>query len=146
MTGMELPAIASGRRPDGRFGPGNPGRRKGSRHRVSTAVEELLEGEAEKLTRAAIEAALNGDPAALRLCIERIAPARRGKLVRLSRFPVIRRAEDVPAALASILRAVGAGELTAEEGSAIAAIAERFLRAVETADLATRITALEAAK
>ena len=39
------------------FAPGNPGRPKGARHKVSRAVEALLEGEAEALTRKAVEAA-----------------------------------------------------------------------------------------
>jgi hypothetical protein len=46
--------------------PGNPrGRPAGSRHRTSLAVEALLEGEAEGLTRKAVEMALGGDTTAL---------------------------------------------------------------------------------
>ena len=63
------------------FEPGNPGRPKGARHRVTRAAEELLDGEAEALTRKAIELALNGDPMALRLCLERILPPRKERPV-----------------------------------------------------------------
>jgi hypothetical protein len=46
---------------------GNPnGRSNGSRNKVSLAIDELLDDEAEKLTRKAIELALNGDTVALR--------------------------------------------------------------------------------
>ena len=31
----------------GKFAPGNPGKPKGARHKVTRAVEELLEGQAE---------------------------------------------------------------------------------------------------
>ena len=54
---------------------GNPaGKPKGTRHRATLAAEALLDGEAEKLTRRAIEKALEGDASALRLCLERILP------------------------------------------------------------------------
>jgi hypothetical protein len=38
------------------------------------AAEALLEGEAEALTRKAVDMALAGDAAALRLCLEGIVP------------------------------------------------------------------------
>ena len=44
------------------FQPGNPGRPKGARHKVTVAVEALLEGEAEGLTRKAIELAKGWRP------------------------------------------------------------------------------------
>lgn len=44
----------------GRFRPGNAGRPKGARHKVSLAVEALLDGEAEGLTRKAIQLGLAG--------------------------------------------------------------------------------------
>ena len=61
----------------GKFAPGNPGKPQGARHKVTKAVEELLHGEADGLTRKAIALALEGDTTALRLCLERIAPPRK---------------------------------------------------------------------
>ena len=49
------------RNPNGTFASGNPGRPQGARHRVTKAVEELLHGEADGLTRKAIAMALEGD-------------------------------------------------------------------------------------
>jgi len=46
---------------DGRFRPGNPGKPKGARSRVTLAIEALLEGQHEALTKAAIDKALEGD-------------------------------------------------------------------------------------
>ena len=40
-----------GRNTDGKFAPGNPGKPVGARHRATRAVLELLDGEAEALTR-----------------------------------------------------------------------------------------------
>lgn len=55
---------------------GNPaGKPKGARHKATLAAMALLEGESEALTRKAVELALEGDTTALRLCLERIAPA-----------------------------------------------------------------------
>ncbi len=53
----------------------------GSRNKATMAARMLLAGEAEALTRKAVELALTGDPTALRLCLERILPARpRGRV------------------------------------------------------------------
>ena len=50
---------------------------EGARSRVTRAMEELLEGEAEALTRRAVEMALAGDAVALKLCMDRLLPALR---------------------------------------------------------------------
>lgn len=75
----------AGRRQDGRFKKGHRGNpdgcRKGSRHKATLAAEALLEGEAEALTRKAIELALAGDGQALRLCMERLVPRRKDRPV-----------------------------------------------------------------
>ncbi len=61
---------------------GNPsGRPRGSLNRTTLAAQTLLDGEAEKLTRKAVEMALAGDPAALRICIDRVLPPRRDRPV-----------------------------------------------------------------
>ena len=64
--------MRNGRKTDGAFCAGNLGRPKGARNKKTLALEALLDGEAEALTRTAIEKALDGDGLALRLCLERI--------------------------------------------------------------------------
>src|SRR5258708_7266802 len=55
---------------------GNPaGRRVGCRNKTTIATATLLAGEAEALTRKAVELALVGDPTAMLLGIERIPAA-----------------------------------------------------------------------
>ena len=44
-------------------------------------AEELLEGEAEAITRAVIEKAKAGDTTALRICLDRFAPSRKARAV-----------------------------------------------------------------
>lgn len=125
------------------FAEGNPGRPKGARNRSTLAAEALLEGEARALTRKAVDIAKGGDVAALRLCIERLVPPRKDRPVRFA-MPPVGEAKDHPAALAAVLGAVAAGELTPSEGEAFARILAEHRRAVETADLERRLAALEA--
>ena len=76
---------------------GNPnGKPKGTRHRVTVAAEALMEGEAEAITRKAIELAKGGDGPALRLCMDRIYPARKERSVRF-RLPSLDKVEDAVA-------------------------------------------------
>src|SRR6476660_5973333 len=61
---------------------GNPnGRAAGSRNRATPAIEALLEGEGEALTRKAIELAKAVDMQALRLCLNRLATPRKDSRV-----------------------------------------------------------------
>ena len=85
-------------RKDTRFKKGNPGRRPGSRNKATVAVEALLDGEAEKLTRKAIEMALAGDTVAMRLCLDRLYPPRRTRPIELE-LPKVETAGDVLQAL-----------------------------------------------
>jgi hypothetical protein len=55
-----------GRNTDGTFGTGNPGKPKGARHHATLTVAALLDGEAEALTRKAVDMALARLPVALR--------------------------------------------------------------------------------
>jgi hypothetical protein len=58
-------------------------------------------------------------------------------------MPDMGSAADLPAALGAIAHAVGAGQLTPEEGQAVAAVLETQRRALETLELEARIAALE---
>jgi hypothetical protein len=91
------------------------------------AIEAILDGEATALTRKAIERAMSGDTAALRLCLERLAPPRRDRSVSLT-MPALKRPEIMSAATAALLAAVAAGELTPGEGEADQSSVVRSLR------------------
>jgi len=85
------------RNPQGQWGKGesgNPaGRPAGSRNKATLWLEELLEGEGERITRKAVEQAMLGDPHALRLCMERIYPPRKERLIDLP-LPDVKTAAD----------------------------------------------------
>ncbi len=123
---------------------GNPaGRPSGSRNRTSIAAEELLDGEAEAITRKAIELALDGDTVALRLCLERIAPSRKERAVRFD-LPPIETAADAVKATAALVAAVAAGELTIGQAAELGKLVEAFVRAIEATDTERRLAELEA--
>jgi len=127
----------------GRFRPGNPGKPRGARHAITRAVETLLDGQAEALTQVAIQAALAGDMVALRICMDRISPARKEPLVSFT-LPAISSPADIPAAQTAILQAVAAAELTPGEGAALVNMVGGIVRSFEAAELEARLAALEA--
>jgi len=132
------------RDPGGRFQLGNPGRPPGARHKATLAAEALLDGEAEGLTRKAIEAALGGGMTALRICLDRILPPRKECPVNF-KLPPLKSAENAAAAMAAITEAVAAGELALGEAEAASALVERFVRTLEAGEFEKRLRALEAA-
>src|SRR5215207_7603106 len=99
----------TGRKQDTRFRPGqsgNPaGKAKGTRHRATRAAEALLDGEVEALTRKAVDMALAGDTVAMRLCLDRIMPARKDRHIPFS-LPKLETAEDAVKATAALVNAV----------------------------------------
>ncbi|WP_340250884.1 DUF5681 domain-containing protein [Sulfitobacter pontiacus] len=133
------------RNPDGTFAPGNPGRPRGARHKVTEAVQALLDGQTEALTQAAIDKALEGDVTALRLCLDRIAPPRKDAPVSFD-LPEIETMEDAAGAARAILRAVADGEVTPLEAASVMAVVEQFRRTLETTEIDRRLTALEEGK
>jgi hypothetical protein len=106
------------------------------------AAEALLDGEAEALTRKAVELALEGDTVALRLCLERLLPPRRSRRITFD-LPTIQTAADLLPAFAAVVSAMGAGELAPDEAAVIAGVLEAKRKAIETGDLVKRLAALE---
>jgi hypothetical protein len=134
----------SGRNTDGTFAQGNSGKPRGARHRATQAALALLDGQAEALTRKAVDMALGGDVTALRLCLERIAPPRRDAPVTFE-LPAMASARDAAQAAGAVLGAVSEGELTPTEGASIMALVETWRRTFETAEIEARLAALEGA-
>ncbi len=141
---MTEPPNNDGRKTDGTFATGNSlgGSKLGSRHKVTLAVEALLEGQHEALTQAAIDKALQGDGVALRLCLDRIAPPRKDAPISIS-LPPVSSAADAVVASSALLDAVAAGEVTPGEAGPVMALLVSHKAIVEAGDLERRITALE---
>jgi hypothetical protein len=83
----------------------------------------LLVGEAEALTRKAIELAKAGDTTALRLCLERVVPPRKDRPISLA-LPAINSADDANQAMRVVLAAVGEGRITPGEATILSALIE----------------------
>jgi hypothetical protein len=127
------------------FQRGNPGRQHGARHKVTQAVEQLLAGEHEALSKKVIELALKGDTVALRLCLDRIAPPRRDAPISIA-LPSITHAAGLVEAGGAVAAALAAGDLTPEEAGRTMAVLQAQRQILETVDLAQRIAALEAGR
>jgi uncharacterized protein DUF5681 len=123
---------------------GNPlGRRVGCRNKTTIAAAALLAGEAEALTRKAVELALVGDPTAMRLCVERILPPCRERTVKFV-LPPIESAADIAPAMKAVTSALAGGVITPGEAVTIAAAVGTFVRAIETSDFERRLRLVEA--
>jgi hypothetical protein len=122
---------------------GNPaGKPRGSRNKATLALEELLDGEAEALTRKAVELALAGDMTALRICLDRILPARKDRPVAFE-LPAIDSAADAKTASAALLAAVAAGSLTPSEAAEVGKLIDAYLKAIEVTEILARLEKLE---
>ena len=126
------------------FPAGNPGRPRGSRNKATLAAETLLDGEAEALTRKAIDMALAGDTTAMRLCFERIAPPRKDRPVRFA-LPELTCAADAVQASAALLGAVAEGELTPSEAAELGKLVASYVSALKATQFEQRLARLEEA-
>jgi hypothetical protein len=133
------------RMPDGKFAPGNSlgGKPKGARNRTTLAVEALMEGEAEGITRVCIDAARKGDMTAAKIVLDRVAPVRKGRPVVIPGMPVVASIDDIPRAHAALIAAVANGDVTAEEGAPLSAMLAGFTNSLDAVALKHRLDELE---
>lgn len=122
---------------------GNPhGRPQGARNKTTLAAETLLDQEAEKLTRLAIDKALGGDTVCLRLCLDRILPPKRERALHLQ-LPTLVHAQDALGALQQVVTQVTDGTMNPDEGNKVSAMIQTWLKTLETLEFAQRLDALE---
>jgi hypothetical protein len=122
---------------------GNPaGRPKGARHVALLALDALGAANAHDVLASVVKAAKGGDMRAADILMRRLWPERKGRPVSLD-LPPLTCAADLATALSAIVGAVAAGELSPDEGQALAAILETQRRAIETADIERRLEQLE---
>jgi Family of unknown function (DUF5681) len=136
----------TGPKQDGRWRPGesgNPaGRPRGTKNKVTLAAEALLDGEAEAITRKAVELAKAGDLAAIRICMDRIIPARRDHHVTFE-LPKIETSADAVKACSALLEAVADGDLTPSEAAELGKLVDACLRSIEATEFEERLSRLE---
>ena len=132
----------NGRDTAGRFTSGNRGRPKGARHKTTLALEALLDGEAEEITRKVIQKAKEGDMAALKLVLARILPPLKDRALAID-LPEVRGSAGVLEALSQVTRAAASGELTLPEAVGLAHLVEQYRKTYELEDIERRIEELE---
>ena len=94
------------------------------------------------MTRKAVELALGGDPAALRLCLDRVIAPHRDRLDAYA-LPPMRKPADLAAAMEAIAVAVARGVLAPAEAAELAKVVDTFANAIEVRDFDSRLRALE---
>jgi|SRR5580693_1910929 hypothetical protein len=119
------------------------GRPRGARNKRTLALENIMEGDSEVITRKAIEMAKGGHFAAIRLVIDRLAPQRRDQPVDFE-LPPLNTPADAVAASAAIAAAVAAGDLTPLEAAQLSKVVHAYVQALELRDFEPRVAMLEA--
>ena len=102
---------------------------------------ELDKHAADVLT-AAIELAKGGDVGAIRLVLDRVDPAPRDRAVDVE-LPAVASIADVPAVALALISAAARGDLTPTEAQNLMSLLDGYRKAIETAELAARVEALE---
>jgi hypothetical protein len=125
------------------FKQGNPGRPLGSKNKITRLLEQLVEGEGQKITQKMLQVALEGNPRCLEYFMDRLMPPRRGRVLEQP-LPKISGVNDIGPALAAITSQLNNGELTTEEASDMFGLLERYARAILASGLAERVEKVEA--
>jgi hypothetical protein len=133
-------------KPRGRpFEPGNKfgrGRPKGSRNRPK-AGDDLLDRFEPQLMGECIRRALKeGDRTALRLCVERINPTRRGVPL-LFKLPTIRSAQDAERAAEKVAQALQRGQCTPPEAIEVMRFLLAHAQLLQDLQMESRLDELE---
>jgi len=131
---MSTPETTTPEQAHGRFQPGrsgNPaGRPTGARNKTTLAAMAILDGAAEALTRKAVEMALAGDSTALRLCLERLVPVPKERLIPEGAVVLPKLSnKNANAASAEVVGAVAEGRITPTEGERLIGLLEAHRRA-----------------
>jgi hypothetical protein len=125
---------------------GNPaGRAVGSRNKKTLAVEAALFDHAEALVKNLVDRAMAGEPAAMRLAMERVLPAGRGRPLPID-LPPVKSAEDAQAAAAVIMAALKEGAISAREAVDLLRVVEGLTRLSGAIDVIKKIARKEVAK
>nr|WP_043388129.1 MULTISPECIES: DUF5681 domain-containing protein [unclassified Methylobacterium] len=124
---------------------GNPaGRPKGSRNRATQALEKILDGDAEAILNKAVEMAKDGDPVALRLCLDRLIPVRKDRPITFT-LPEIETTANLTKATRALMQGVADGEITPSEAAELSKLVDAHVKAIEAVAFAGRLAALEQA-
>ena len=123
-----------------KYGKGRP---RGSRNKLTREGEMLLHKYKLPITTKVIHMALQGDRTALKLCWELLYGQPRSEPVKLAG---LEDAASLTEALNIVIRAVGNGQIAAEDAEKIVHVLERKRSFIETVELQERLEALRQAQ
>lgn len=133
----------------GRLLPGHSPLPGGGRPRgvsQATLVRKLIEPHRESIVRRALELVNDKDPFAaaqgLRICLERLAPTPRQEAEKIE-VPGLAEASTFTGRCDAVIRAVAAGDVSAEAGERVLRLLDVYRRAHAADELAQRLIAIE---
>lgn len=109
------------------FRPGQSGDRLGSRNKKTLAVEAQLFEHAQELVDDLVRRAKRGEPAAMRLAMERILPTGRGRPLPIE-LPPVTSAADAQGAADVIMEALKDGTISARETVDLLRVVDGLIR------------------
>jgi len=110
---------------------------------VTIAAENILESEAGTIARKAVDMALNGNTAMVKLIMERVMPVKRSAPIKLPDMPSVNSVADAAKLTHFVLDAVATGKLSPVDAEVVSRSCERHLRALQVSDLEQRLSDLE---
>ena len=125
---------------------GNPaGRAVGSRNKKTLAAEAALFEHARELVDDLVARAKRGEPAAMRLAMDRILPVGRGRPLPIE-LPPVRSTEDAQVAAGVIMDALKEGALSAREAVDLLAVVAGLTRLTGAVEYIKRVARREVAR
>jgi hypothetical protein len=103
------------------------------RHRRTLIAQALLDSEAETITRKCIDLALEGDPTALKLCMERLVPPRKEWPVEFT-MPQLHSGTDTTAVMVAIIQAAAEGRILLSQALDFAKLLHLFSQTASASD------------
>jgi uncharacterized protein DUF5681 len=123
---------------------GNPaGRPRGSRNKRTILAEQILDEHAGEVTQAAIDLAKSGHGPSLRMCMDRVTPSLRHRMLDFE-LPAVTSAADAVVAANAILQGAARGDLTVPEAAGLLKIVRGIASLLAAADRERRAAPLRA--
>lgn len=118
------------------------GRPKGSRNKRTALAQAILDQYMEPIIKKCVSKALEGNPQALALCMERILPTFRGSSVRV-RMPKLEQIADIDLAQQRIFDSVAKGDMPPAEGVKMLTMSQNLRDNIQDREIEARLTKLE---
>ena len=113
----------------------------GSRWRKTKLAYAMFEEESEDIIRSVIERAKEGDSTAMKLVVDRIVPPLKSAPIKIE-LPPVTSSEEAKNAIATVLAAQCAGEITQDEAEGLLRTIDAFVRVCGLAELEAKVNAL----